>query len=339
MKHWEFWPARLFEAPYYAYLGLLCLRYALPPKFLAKANYALDHGEIGIGSKFATQLAFDQSRFPATELLEAGTPDADKAARIRKFAARHGFPFILKPDIGAVGKGVMKVQDDAGVDAALGLLRCNYLLQDYVDLPNEYGVFYSRVHGRSRITGVNQKHFPTITGNGLHTVGQLARAHYRYTAHWDLFLHDLDESRVPARGEDVRLSFVGSHTMGCKFTNDTALVTPELEAAVFEICDAQPGYNFGRLDVRTRDEAALREGDFRVIEANGVASLPTHMFDPSGSLAGAYAIFFEHARLLAQAANEHRREPMVLGDWREIAARVSANQSLLNDTHQRVLSR
>ena len=129
-----------------------------------------------------------------------------------------------------------------------------------LDLPNEYGVFYARVRGRSRVTGINQKHFPTITGNGLHTVGQLARAHYRYTAHWDLFLRDLDESRVPARDEQVRLSFVGSHTMGCKFTNDTALATPELEAAVFKLCDAQPGYNFGRLDVRTRDEAALRAG-------------------------------------------------------------------------------
>ena len=40
MKHWEFWPARLFEAPYYTYLGLMCLRHALPPKFLAKANSA-----------------------------------------------------------------------------------------------------------------------------------------------------------------------------------------------------------------------------------------------------------------------------------------------------------
>ena len=137
----------------------------------------------------------------------------------------------------------------------------------------------------------------------------------------------------------MRLSFVGSHTMGCKFTNDTALATPELEAAVFKLCDAQPGYNFGRLDVRTRDEAALRAGDFRVIEANGVASLPTHMFDPSGSLAGAYAIFLEHARLLAEAANEHRHQPMALSAWRNIAARVKANQSLLNDTHQRVLSR
>ena len=339
MKHWEFWPARLFEAPYYAYLGLLCAVHGLSPKFLAKANYALDHGEIGIGSKYATQLAFDQDRFPATALLDAGLSDTEKTRSIQEFAERHAFPIILKPDIGAVGKGVMKVTDDAGIGAALPHLKCAYMLQDYVDLPEEFGVFYARVRGQSRITGINQKHFPTIVGNGLHTVGQLARAHYRYTAHWDLFLRDLDDARIPDVDEVVRLSFVGSHTMGCKFTNDTALVTPELEATVFAVCDAQPGYNFGRLDLRAADTAALQQGDFRIIEANGVASLPTHMFDPAGSLTGAYAIFFEHARLLAAAANEHRHEPMTLLPWSEIGARVKANQALLNDTHESVLGR
>ena len=218
-------------------------------------------------------------------------------------------------------------------------LRCNYLLQGYVELPNEYGVFYARVNGRSHVSGINQKHFPTITGNGLHSIGQLARAHYRYTAHWDLFLHDLDETRAPAAGESVRLSFVGSHTMGCRFSNDTHLVTPALEAAAFEVCDAQPGYNFGRLDVRSADESALQAGAFQVIEANGVASLPTHMFDPKGTLLGAYRIFFEHAGLLVRAAHEQRNQPMDLAPWREIGARVSSNQQLLNETHQGVLKR
>lgn len=339
VKHWEFWPARLFEAPYYVYLGLLCLRYLLPPKHLAKANYALDHGEIGIGSKYVTQMAFPQARFPPTDLIEADAADALKAAHIREFGAGHGYPIILKPDIGAVGKGVMKLESPEAIEAVLPHLRCNYLVQGYVDLPNEYGVFYARVGGCSQISGINQKHFPTVTGNGLHCIGQLARAHYRYTAHWDLFLQDLDESRVPAKDEMVRLSFVGSHTMGCRFSNDTNLITPELEAAVFEVCDAQPGYNFGRLDVRSADEAALQAGDFQVIEANGVASLPTHMFDPEGTLAGAYRIFFEHARLLARAANDQRRQPMDLASWREIGERVRENQQLLNETHQSVLDR
>ena len=58
------------------------------------------------------------------------------------------------------------------------------------------------------------------------------------------------------------------------------------------------------------DEEALKRGEFVVIEVNGVASLPTHMFDPKFSVWQAYKIFFEHGKLLAQIAAEHRDKPM-----------------------------
>ena len=81
MKHFEFWPPRLFEAPYYLALAWGCLRHRLAPRDLAKANYALDHGELGLGSKFSTQMAFDQAYFPATQLLSTETPDASTPRR------------------------------------------------------------------------------------------------------------------------------------------------------------------------------------------------------------------------------------------------------------------
>jgi hypothetical protein len=60
MKHFEFWHPRLFEIPYYLYLLVASSVRGLSIKSLAKANYALDHGEISIGSKYKTQHAFDQ---------------------------------------------------------------------------------------------------------------------------------------------------------------------------------------------------------------------------------------------------------------------------------------
>ena len=68
-KHFEFWHPRVFESPYYLYLVVGAWLRGLSIKSLAKANYALDHGEIGIGSKFKTQMAFNQARFLPTELL------------------------------------------------------------------------------------------------------------------------------------------------------------------------------------------------------------------------------------------------------------------------------
>ncbi|MBT8149864.1 MAG: hypothetical protein KJO62_00575, partial [Gammaproteobacteria bacterium] len=100
IKPHEYWPPRVFEFPFYLYLLFQCLRNCISVRDLAKANYALDHGEIGIGSKYQTQLAFPQQRFLPTILLEAGQSAALKEALATEFAQTHGYPLILKPCIG-----------------------------------------------------------------------------------------------------------------------------------------------------------------------------------------------------------------------------------------------
>lgn len=335
---WEFWHPRVFETPYYLALLGLCARHALPIKYLAKANYALDHGEIGIGSKYATQMAFEQSRFPATKLIDAALSSTQKRAAMIEFATQHGYPFILKPDIGAVGKGLIKVNDESELSAALVTLSCNYIVQAYCAKPSEFGVFFVRYKGRNRITGINEKHFPTVVGNGRDDLAKLARKHERHTKHWQLFLRKLDTRYVPAEGEVVRLSFVGSHTMGCRFSNDSQLFTPALLQAISAVCDSQPGYNFGRLDVRTDSTEALQDGEITLMEANGVASIPTHMFDPAHRLGRAYQIFLEHAGWLARVAAENRHQPMDLLPWREVLKKTTHNAALLNAVHGTVIS-
>ncbi|MEM7077444.1 MAG: hypothetical protein AAF513_02340 [Pseudomonadota bacterium] len=333
MTHFEFWPPRLFEAPYYLYLLGQCALRGLAPKTLAKANYALDHGELGLGSKYATQMAFEQDYFLPTVLLQTDGATSEIHAQAAAFAAQAGYPLILKPDIGAVGKGIIKVDDEKDLARALEALRGRYLCQQYTPHAEEFGVFYARKQGHGQITGINQKHFPTVIGDGRTDLAGLAAAHPRFTDHWGLFLRYLDTTRVPAAGEVVRLSFVGSHTMGCKFTNDTALATPALAAALDKICVSQPGFNFGRFDLKAPSTAALQEGDFVVIEVNGIASLPTHMFDPAHSVWQAYRIFLDHGKLLAQIADEHRDRSMPLDGYGEIWARAKENHKALDALH------
>lgn len=337
MKHFEFWHPRLFELPYYLYLLAGCARRLLPIKFLAKANYALDHGEIGIGSKVHTQFAFDQKRFLPTFALPEALTDDDKATAIARFGEQHGYPLILKSDIGSVGKGVVKVDSAAEIAARVAALRGPYLVQQFTTNNVEFGVFYVRRHGKGEVTGINRKHFPTVTGDGKLTLGELAARHERVTAHWQTFLQYLDTSRVPEANEEVQLSFIGSHTMGCKFTDDTELLTAQLSDAVDDIFVSQAGFNFGRLDVKATSVEAFQAGEFIVIEVNGVASLPTHMFDPSNSVWQAWRIFLHHGRLLLDIAAEHRHQPMELASYRDIIARAGNNAGVLNAAHQELM--
>lgn len=333
MKHFEFWPPRLFETPYYLYLLTGLLKRRLPVKSLAKANFALDHGEIGIGSKVQTQFAFNQAKFLPTQALANDLSDAEKTQQIARFGELHGYPIILKPDIGSVGKGLLKLHKPEEVDDRIKLLSGPYVIQQFTPHNAEYGVFFVRSHGQSKVTGINCKHFPTVVGDGERTLRDLAHNHERYTRHWQSFLQYSDLNRVPDATEVVQLSFIGSHTLGCKFTDDSHLITTKLEQAVFEVCNSQPGFNFGRLDVKAANEEAFLAGDFVVIEINGIASLPTNMFDPDHSLAQGYRIFLQHGRYLLDIANEHRDIDMPLLGYREIVQRVRNSSKWLNDSH------
>lgn len=300
---------------------------------MAKANSALDHGEIGIGSKFHTQNQFDQRLFLPTELLPDNMAPDKKRKSIVTFGETHGYPVILKPDIGMVGKGIIKLACVADIDSCLDKLSGAYLLQQFTALDFECGIFYIRKAGKASITGINQKHFPTVVGNGTDSLLTLAQNHYRYTHHWSSFLQYFDTSRVPEQGEKICLSFIGSHTMGCKFTDDSHWLTPALQTSVFSIFEQQTDFNFGRLDVKAADLAALQRGEFVVIEVNGVSSLPTHMFDPEYSVFKAYKIFFEHGKHLADIARENRNKPMQLLPLKDVLQKVKLNQNLLDQMH------
>lgn len=338
IKPYEFWHPRYFETPYYLYLGFQCLLNGVSLKNLAKANYALDHGEIGIGSKYATQLAFNQDRFLPTDLLQGALSHADKKSFFTKFADEHGYPIILKPDMGCVGKGISKIGCEQDLDQTLPLLIGDFIVQKFTDYTYECGIFYVRLQGESRITGINEKHFPTVIGNGQDNIQTLAEQHQRFTHHWQSFLQYLDTDRVPAADEAVVLSFIGSHTMGCKFTDDTHLLNPALEQAVFKLFEDQPGFNFGRVDVKCASREAFLAGDFIVIEVNGVASLPTHMFDPKYTVLQAYKIFFKHAKYLAEIAREHKRKSMRLLSYWQVLQKAKVNQSTLNKVHDQLKS-
>lgn len=337
MKSFEFWHPRLAEAPYYAALLLRCGALGLAPKNLAKANYALDHGELGLGSKHQTQLAFEQKYFPPTELIDFDL-NPTITDTISTFSKHHGQDLILKPDMGSVGKGVLRLDGGQAIATQIPPLQGRYLLQKFSPEPQEYGVFYVRQQGISRITGINRKHFPTVVGDGQTPLGELARRHERSSDHWRIFMKYQDKHRVPEAGESVQLSFIGSHTMGCMFTNDSHLISSTLTDALDAMCRQQPGFNFGRFDIRTHSEEHLQQGKFTVIEVNGIASLPTHMFDPKLSVADAYRIFLLHAKLLVDIANEHRAEPMALDDYAELWRRAKANHATLNHLHQQAMT-
>ena len=262
-------------------------------------------------------------------ILVTGTDDFGRA-RQALAQADLALPLVVKPDIGCNGAGVQLVETGQALAAALAKFPrgIRLVLQRLIPHEGEAGIFYIRRPQQSagRLTSLTLKHPPTVLGDGLSTLRTLIQADPRHGRLRHLYFERLGNrlERVPALGERVKLVFAGNHCRGSIFRNGAAEITPALAARIDEIARAMPDFHFGRIDVRYRSLAALRQGkDFSIIEINGVGSEATHIWDPDTSLREIYRAQLHHyGEAFAIGAEMRRRGARSSGiaamwrDWR-----------------------
>ena len=311
---WEFWPAWFFYIPVAVQYVRLAIRHGgltVP----AAANPGIALGGLVGESKFGTlaDLHRTSPAFTAEAwLLEAG-PAAVRLERLQQIvAANHvAFPFVLKPDVGQRGAGVKVIREPADARDYLKQTDTALVLQRHVAGPFEVGIFYHRhpSEPRGRIFAVTEKVFPSVTGDGSRTLGELidadARARFMADRYRERFRGRLGEVLGP--GATLRLVEAGNHAQGCVFLDGRRFVTPALEERIDAISRAVPGFFVGRYDIRFADEEELRAGrGFQVLELNGAAAEATSIYDPSNTLAGAYRTLFRQWELVFEAGAANR---------------------------------
>ncbi|MEZ5356123.1 MAG: hypothetical protein R2762_26100 [Bryobacteraceae bacterium] len=281
---WEFWPVWLAYLPLVPYLVWLAIRQRSATVFML-ANPGIPGGGLTGESKSAILRHLDHGDgvVPAFAVVPAG--DACPPASVQ-------FPVVLKPDRGERGRGVRILRNTHELQAALEQTRdVDRILQQYAG-GLEFGLFYIRHPHQPRgcVVSIVEKTFPSVTGDGLASIGELVLRDSRAVCLYDTYRRECarDFDTVPAEGESVPLVEIGSHCRGAVFVDRRSLVTPQLEAAVDRIARRHPGFHLGRFDVRAESELHLQQGRFRVLELNGVAAEPGHIYDPSVSLPDAY---------------------------------------------------
>lgn len=313
IRHWEFWPPWVVYPPVIATILRLALRYRSLTVFTA-VNPGMPGGGGFAGESKAeilNGLAAAGDAIVPFELLPAGT---DRIAAVERFQARHGltWPLVLKPDIGERGSGVAIVRsmDDARAYVE-AVPESPVLVQAYQD-GLEFGIFYYRLPDapQGRILAVTEKRFPTVTGDGTATLERLILRDDRAVcmARYFLRAHAARLDTVPAAGEIVPLTELGTHARGALFLDATALVTPALTAEVDRISRTYRGFYFGRYDVRVPSIEALQAGrDLRIIELNGATSEATSIYDPRHSIFFAWRTLRAQWRLAFAIGDANRR--------------------------------
>ena len=312
---WEFWPGWLFYIPVVLYWLSLGLRYRHWFLFTA-ANPAIPDSGFVLESK--REILDGLTADPANKAwvacyraLSGDLPTAERVAVCETFMRERGctWPVVLKPDAGQRGSGVAIVRDRQALEAYLDQAPYDTLIQEYVS-GVEFGLFYVRRpdEQRGRIFSVTEKQMPVVVGDGERTLEELILDDPRAVAMADHYVR-VQGARVldvPAAGQSVQLVELGTHCRGAIFLDGHNRLTEALEERVDEISRRFRGFYFGRYDVRARDIDALRRGEIKILELNGVSSEATHIYDPSISLRQAYRTLFGQWRLAFEIGEANR---------------------------------
>lgn len=312
---WEFWPMWAFYPPVILEILFHAIRHRSLTLFTL-ANPSMPLGGLALESKSEILAAFGdgkrgRSHIAPWTLLEPGKL-AVRLAKLEAFLEREGlgFPVVLKPDVGERGQGVAVISDAS--EATFYLEGCEHpiIAQEFVD-GLEFGIFYYRYPNadRGEILSITEKLLPSVAGDGERTLEQLILDDERAVKMARFFLekwtHHLAE--VPAVGEEIRLTDLGTHCRGAIFRDGRDHRTEPLRAAIDELSREYEGFFFGRYDLKVPSIGSLEAGEeFKILELNGVTSESTHIYSPGYSLVQAWRDLVSQWRIAFEIGAENR---------------------------------
>ncbi len=168
------------------------------------------------------------------------------------------FPFIIKPDIGERSKGVKYINNYKSLINYLKGMKGKLIIEEYIDKKEEYGILYVRAPHTSS---------GTITSFALKS---------------------FDFKKLP---EEINFSKINKKT---RYINLNAYITKDIVNLFDQISSDINGFYFGRFDIKANSIIDIINGDFKIIELNGIVlsfhGKPVDVFryDECGTIPGIF---------------------------------------------------
>lgn len=262
-------------------------------------------------SKKAIYNLIPQRYYPKTELIFEGTALEEILKTVQISGIQ--YPFFAKPDIGLRGSAVKKIHNSEELKLYNQKANFDYLVQDLIPFEKEVGIFYVRYPNEKtgKITGIVSKEFLIVTGDGVSTIEELIKRNPRYELQLKTLKLEYGDqlSNVLPKGEKLNLVPYGNHARGAKFLDGSQGISQKLTETINEMCLQIPGFYFGRLDVMYNNWDELEQGkNFLIVELNGAASEPTHIYDPRHSLFFAWRELAKHITFMYEISTENHKK-------------------------------
>lgn len=295
LRSWEYWPFGILQGPALLYWLLLAVRARSLFYFSASNPGILSGGMMGESKSDVLDLVPTEVK-PKTVLVKVPSTVEEVISQMTSNGL--SFPVIFKPDVGERGWMVRKINDKNDVEQYLKEIRINFIIQELVDLPLEFGVFFVHFPDKpqGKVTSVTMKRFLSVMGDGKSTLGELILSLDRAKLQWDvLSVRYKDELNVVLpKGESKELVSIGNHCLGTTFLNANHLITPKLNDSFNKISKQISGFHFGRFDLRCASYEDLENGNVKIVELNGCGAEPAHIYHPGASFWRALFTLFGH---------------------------------------------
>lgn len=248
---------------------------------------------------------------PVTILFRAQTPLDHVLSVLAE--NKLAYPLIIKPDIGMQGKAVIKVNSETELLKAASKYTVDYIIQPFVLFPNELGIFYVRYPGelKGKITGIVEKEFLVVVGDGASTIEELLQLNKRYILQIPALQKNIGAGLFEVLAKDEKRNLVpyGNHARGSLFLDSTFKNNEKIERVIDKVCQGIPGFYYGRLDIRFTNFEELGNGkNWSIIELNGAGSEPTHIYDPNHSIFFAWKEIIVHWHFLYKVSKKNREQ-------------------------------
>ncbi len=310
LTHWEYWPFGVVYFPIY----FVWLYYSIKSRavfFGTAANPLMENGGFLMESKKKIYDVLPSGTYPETLLFHSGI--SVEEVKHEMLVANINYPIIAKPDIGMKGLATQKIEDDLALTSYISKIKVDFLIQKYINYPNEVGIFYIRYPGSNKgiISGIVAKEFLIVCGDGIHTIENLISSNPRYLFQLPslIKIYGILLQKILAKGELLNLMPYGNHARGSKFIDATNRVNDKLQKTINELCLKVPELYFGRLDIKFESFEDLENGvNFSIIELNGAGSEPTHIYDPTHSVFFAWKEISRHLKMLYEISSLNREK-------------------------------
>ena len=231
------------------------------------------------------------------------------------------FPLIAKPDIGLRGSGVKKIKTISELKEYAEKAKFDFLIQDLIPFKNEVGIFYVRhpLEKTGKITGIVSKEFLIVKGDGISTIEELIKQTPRFELQFDVLKEEYGDQlyHILQKGETVNLVPFGNHCRGAKFLDGSEMITPKLTEMINGLAMQIPEFYFGRFDIMYNTFEELERGEnFQIVELNGAASEPTHIYDPKHSVWFAWKELARHITYMYEISVENHKRGFPYLDYK-----------------------